>query len=110
MTLEVGGRVLATDAEGYLLDLNAWQPAVAEAMARADHQALTPAHWEIIHFLREYYREFGHAPPVRLLTRAIAKRLGPDKGTTRYLYDLFPYGPGKQACRYAGLPKPSGCF
>ena len=26
-----------------------------------------------------------------------------------YLFDLFPYGPAKQAARYAGLPKPTGC-
>ncbi|MDH3858594.1 MAG: TusE/DsrC/DsvC family sulfur relay protein, partial [Gammaproteobacteria bacterium] len=32
-----------------------------------------------------------------------------DKGNTRYLNQLFAFGPAKQACRYAGLPKPTGC-
>ena len=32
-----------------------------------------------------------------------------DKGNSKYLYELFPYGPAKQACKYAGLPKPTGC-
>ena len=45
-----------------------------------------------------------------ILTRAVARRLGPDKGNSRYLYRLFPDGPARQACRYAGLPKPSGCI
>ncbi|MDP3829541.1 MAG: TusE/DsrC/DsvC family sulfur relay protein [Polaromonas sp.] len=26
------------------------------------------------------------------------------------MYDLFPYGPAKQACKIAGLPKPTGCI
>jgi tRNA 2-thiouridine synthesizing protein E len=43
------------------------------------------------------------------LTKAVGKKMGKEKGNSKYLYGLFPYGPGKQACRYAGLPKPTGC-
>ncbi|MCG8529500.1 MAG: TusE/DsrC/DsvC family sulfur relay protein, partial [Desulfovibrionales bacterium] len=25
------------------------------------------------------------------------------------VYELFPSGPGKGACKMAGLPKPTGC-
>ena len=59
--------------------------------------------------LREYYHEYRIAPAIRILTKAMAKKLGREKGNTRYLYQLFPQGPAKQACRYAGLPKPTGC-
>jgi len=110
MSVEVNGKILETDKEGYLTDLSQWEPAVAEAMAKADKQELTAEHWEVIHFLREFYNEFAMAPAVRILTRAIGKKFGKEKGNARYLYNLFPYGPGKQACRYAGLPKPSGCM
>ncbi len=110
MSIEVNGKLLKTDKEGYLLDLSQWEPAVAEAMALADGQELTPEHWVVINFLREFYDEFAMAPAVRILTRAIGKKFGNEKGNARYLYNLFPYGPGKQACRYAGLPKPSGCM
>jgi tRNA 2-thiouridine synthesizing protein E len=63
----------------------------------------------VINFLREYFDEYKFAPAVRVLTKAIAKKLGNDKGNSRYLYSLFPYGPAKQGCRFAGLPKPTGC-
>jgi tRNA 2-thiouridine synthesizing protein E len=66
-------------------------------------------HWEVVNFLRKYYEEYQIAPAVRVLTKAIGKTLGPDKGNSAYLYELFPYGPAKQACKIAGLPKPTGC-
>jgi len=109
MTLEVDGRVLETDPEGYLRDISEWDASVAERMARADGIELTESHWEVIRFLREYYDEYGVAPAIRILTKAMARQMGREKGNTRYLYRLFPDGPAKQACRYAGLPKPTGC-
>ena len=109
MPIEVNGKSLETDEEGYLADLNQWEPGVAEIMAQQDECDLSPDHWEIINFLREYYEEYQIAPAVRVLTKAVGKKLGKEKGNSKYLYELFPYGPGKQACRYAGLPKPTGC-
>ncbi len=108
-TIEVNGKQLEVDEEGYLADLNDWVPEVAEVMSKAEDAELTSAHWEVINFLREYYEEYQIAPAVRVLTKAIGKKLGKDKGNSKYLYELFPYGPGKQACKYAGLPKPTGC-
>ncbi len=107
--LAVAGRVLPTDPEGYLRDIGDWSPEVARAMAAGDGIELTAEHWEVIDFLREYYRQYAFAPAVRILVRAIARRMGAEKGNTRYLYRLFPEGPAKQACRYAGLPRPTGC-
>lgn len=109
MGIEVNGKVFETDEEGYLANLNEWNPEVATAMAKDEDVDLNESHWEVINFLREYYEEYQIAPAVRVLTKAIGKRLGPDKGNSKYLYELFPYGPGKQACKYAGLPKPTGC-
>lgn len=108
-TIEIDGKNLDVDEEGYLVNLSDWTDKVAETFANQDKLALTDNHWEVIRFLREYYDEYQIAPAVRVLTKAIGKKLGPDKGNSKYLYDLFPYGPAKQACRYAGLPKPTGC-
>ena len=108
-SIEANGKTYETDEEGYLADLNSWDKDVAEVMARADDCELTENHWEVINFLREYYEEYQIAPAVRVLTKAIGKKLGKEKGNSKYLYELFPYGPAKQACKYAGLPKPTGC-
>jgi tRNA 2-thiouridine synthesizing protein E len=109
MSIEVDGKTLETDEEGYLSNLNDWNEGCATIMAKLDDCELTDSHWEVINFLREYYQEYQIAPAVRVLTKAIGKKLGPDKGNSKYLYELFPYGPAKQACKYAGLPKPTGC-
>ncbi len=108
-TISVEGKEIEVDEEGYLVNLADWFPAVATEMAKIDEVDLGDDHWDIINFLREYYEEYQIAPAVRVLTKAVAKKLGKEKGNSKYLYELFPYGPGKQACKFAGLPKPTGC-
>ena len=109
MALEVGGKVLETDEGGYLINLDDWNEEAADALAKTEDIEMTENHWEVVNFLREYYSEYQIAPAVRVLTKALGKKLGPEKGNSKYLYELFPYGPAKQACKYAGLPKPTGC-
>ncbi len=109
MPIEVNGKTFETDEEGYLADINTWEPGVADVMSKEDDLVLTDEHYAIISFLRSYYEEYQIAPAVRVLTKAVGKKMGKDKGNSKYLYGLFPYGPAKQACRYAGLPKPTGC-
>lgn len=108
-TISVEGKDIEVDEEGYLVNLDEWFPAVASVMAEIDEVEMGDDHWDIINFLREYYEEYQIAPAVRVLTKAVAKKLGKEKGNSKYLYQLFPYGPGKQACKFAGLPKPTGC-
>ena len=109
MPIEVNGTSYETDEEGYLANLTEWNSDLAVAMAKEDGCDMTDNHWEVVNFLREYYDEYQIAPAVRVLTKSIGKRLGKEKGNSKYLYELFPYGPAKQACKYAGLPKPTGC-
>ena len=109
MLLEIEGVEYEVDEEGFLKHASDWSRAVAEGMAARDGVELEAAHWEVIGFLRKYYFDYRIAPAIRVLTRELGKRLGPDKGNSRYLYRLFPFGPAKQACRYAGLPRPTGC-
>ena len=76
MSLEVDGKVYETDEEGYLSNIHEWNPDLATAMAKADNAELSENHWEVINFLREYYEEYQVAPAVRILTKAIGKKLG----------------------------------
>lgn len=109
MAIEVNGTAIETDEEGYLVNLADWNEDVAKEIARGENVDMSENHWEVVNFLRQYYDEYQIAPAVRVLTKAIGKQLGEEKGNSKYLYELFPYGPAKQACKIAGLPKPTGC-
>lgn len=108
--LHINEQLIETDEEGYLHNLNDWNEQVAEELAEQDGLKLTEQHWVIINYLREYYQEYQVAPAIRILTKMIAKNFGAEMGNSKYLYQLFPYGPAKQACKYAGIPKPTGCI
>jgi tRNA 2-thiouridine synthesizing protein E len=102
----IGGVELESDAEGYLLEPN-YSDEAPEVIAVAEGLTLTDAHWAVINFMREKYREDGQTPNFRNLLKEFADRVRP--GTdSKYLYDLFPTGPAKQAAKIAGLPKPYG--
>jgi tRNA 2-thiouridine synthesizing protein E len=109
MAYELNGVTYEADEEGYLTDISAWSPELAELIAQDENIEMGDDAWEVVNFLRDYYEEYQIAPAVRVLTKAVKKKLGPEKGNSKYLYELFPYGPAKQACKIAGLPKPTGC-
>ena len=110
MSYDFNGQAIEHDEEGYLVDISQWNKELAILIAADEDIEMSDDHWEVINFLREYYEDFQIAPAVRVLTKAVKKKLGADKGNSKYLYELFPYGPGKQACKIAGLPKPTGCI
>ncbi len=97
------------DDNGYLLDAGAWTREFARVAAARDAIELADEHWQVIEFLRDYFAEYGVSPPMRVLVKALAARLN-HAPTSRRLYQLFPDGPAKQACKYAGLPKPVSCI
>jgi tRNA 2-thiouridine synthesizing protein E len=109
-TLIVGERSLALDKEGYLQNLADWDESVAHALAERDNIELTPAHWEILHLLRDFHQRFEHSPPMRVLVKSVKQSLGEDKGNSIYLLQLFPGSPAKLAARIAGLPRPTHCL
>ncbi|MFI3178876.1 MAG: TusE/DsrC/DsvC family sulfur relay protein [Methylococcaceae bacterium] len=96
--------------QGFLVKYADWNEAVAKQLAWHNQIDLSAEHWEIILFIRGYYLQFKHLPNARVFTKAVAKKLGEEKGNSRYLHKLFPDGPLKYACKLAGLPKPPTCF
>jgi TusE/DsrC/DsvC family sulfur relay protein len=108
--IELPGQVkVAVDEKGYLLNWQDWTPEVARFMAAADNVVLGDDHWAVLEIFREYFEQYEIEPPMRALVRLAREKLGEEKGSSRYLYRLFPAGPGTQACRYAGLPRPVSC-
>lgn len=109
MAYDVNGATVEHDEEGYITNLSDWNRELAQVIADTENIEMTEEHWAVVNFLREYYEEYQIAPAVRVLIKAIKKSMGPDVGNNKYMYELFPYGPAKQACKIAGLPKPTGC-
>jgi len=98
------------DENGHLEDSNDWNEAAADWFAVQEHIELTPAHWEVIYFFRQFYAQHRAIPAMRLLVLAIAQQLGSEKGNSIYLQQLFPISLPRQASRIAGLPKPARCM
>ena len=109
MSYQVNGHTIEHDEEGYITTLSDWSVELANEIAKTENIEMNDEHWEVVNFLRDYYDEYQIAPAVRVLIKAIKKSMGPEKGNNKYMYELFPYGPAKQACKIAGLPKPTGC-
>lgn len=99
-----GGDV-SRDPEGHMLGLPAWDEEIAEELARKEGIKLTPAHWDVVRFVREHFRRHGRADSGRVLSEALDMAFH-DHGGRRWLYTLFPHGPVAQASRIAGLPLP----
>lgn len=110
MHLQIEGREIALDKEGYLRNLEDWSPAVAEQLASAEGIELSDAHWEVIRLLQDFYRQFELSPAMRPLVKYVGQQLGADKGRSIYLMQLFPPSPAKVASKIAGLPKPTHCL
>ncbi len=109
-TLNVAGRSLTLDKDGYLTDLQEWSEAVAEALAHREELELSAEHWEILRLLRDFHAEFQLSPATRPLIKYVALKLGPEKGNSLHLNRLFKGTPAKLAAKLAGLPKPSNCL
>jgi tRNA 2-thiouridine synthesizing protein E len=101
--LVIDGRTYEVDEDGFLQEPERWNEEVAKDFAGTESVTeLTEAHWKVIKYIRGYYVEFGIAPMIRKLCKETGYKL-------KEIYELFPSGPAKGACKLAGLPKPTGC-
>ena len=103
MALQVDGKQIEFDKDGFMTDPDLWNADVAAAIASEEGiEEMTDQHWALVNFIREYWTENDLAPAVRLLCQESGVRV-------RAIYQLFKSGPARGACRVAGLPKPDGC-
>ena len=102
-TFEVENRQYDVDEDGFLQEPTIWNQDVARDFAISEGVTeLTENHWKVINYLRNYYLQFGIAPMIRKLCKETGFKLNE-------IYQMFPSGPAKGACKLAGLPKPTGC-
>lgn len=92
------------DAEGYLVDPGDWNEDVAKALAQEENITLNDDHWDAVRFMREFYEENQVAADARFVIKHLAQRMGKD--AHKKLFELFPYGYVKQACKIAGMRRP----
>ena len=104
--MQATGQFPATDAEGYLVEPMDWNEDVAVELARQENIDLTEDHWDAIRFMREYYMEHQIAVDVRHVIKHLAGTHG--VGSRNKIFELFPYGYVKQACKIAGMKRPRG--
>jgi len=101
--VDINGRQVEVDEDGFLVNPDDWTEDVAYAFAKGEGiDELTDKHWKVINYLKEYYKQNGIAPMIRKMCKDTGIPL-------KEIYELFPSGPAKGACKLGGLPKPTGC-
>ncbi len=114
MSITVNGKVIETDAAGFLKNPNDWDEDVSDALAKAHeeagHKPLNETAMGLVDYCREYYEEKLTHPTMNDLLNTLGKH--PDqsfsdaKAYKKFLYDMFPHGPIQMLCKLAGLPDP----
>ncbi len=100
---EHGSVKIEVDEDGFIQEMDKWNEEVALALATTEGvDNMTENHWKVVNYLRDYYQKFGIAPMIRKLCKETGFSL-------KEIYELFPSGPAKGACKVAGLAKPTGC-
>ena len=106
MSIEVNGKTIETNENGYLIDHNEWNEDVAKYLATEEGIGeLTDKHWDIINYLRdEYINNNQNQPNERTILKAMGAKWG-EKIGQKDTFNLFPKMPSKQGGKVAGLPE-----
>src|SRR5512136_636797 len=89
-TITVNGRTITLGEDGYLSNVDDWDKEIAALLAAAEGIEMTDRHWEVVNFLREYYKLYQIAPMLKILVKKMGDTFGPTKGNMKYLYELYP--------------------
>jgi TusE/DsrC/DsvC family sulfur relay protein len=91
------------DDQGFLVEFEHWDSDFAEGMAPRVkiHNGLGEKHWQVIHFIRDTFKESGTCPLIYQTCRSNGLRLTDFR-------ELFPAGHLRGACKLAGLTYKEG--
>lgn len=100
--IEIAGKAINVNEEGFMTQYDEWDEEIAKVLAGQIEIEMTDAHWKIVKFLREDYKEVGET--------ATSRRVQTVGGVpVKDQFALFPKKPAKKMAYIAGLPKPKGC-
>jgi tRNA 2-thiouridine synthesizing protein E len=99
---QIAGVTIDTDDEGYLTNHSQWSRDLAAGIAQEEGITLTDAHWKVLSFIDQDFKEKGVVPGMRRMNKIGGI-------PTKELYSLFPDGPIKKAAKISGYPKPASC-
>ena len=105
-TITVNERIIEVDNEGYLLNPDDWDLDVANKLSEIINVDMTELHWEVVNYVRNYFDDNYAVPEFRHCLKFLTAKLGKDLVNRKFVYKLFPYGYGQQACKIAGMRKP----
>jgi tRNA 2-thiouridine synthesizing protein E len=94
----INNKSYIVDEDGFLIDFNQWDNAFAESLAPelSIPGGLTVKHWEVIHYIRDWYIQKGVCPLVYHTCKMNQLRIN-------QLKKLFPTGYLRGACKLAGI-------
>jgi tRNA 2-thiouridine synthesizing protein E len=102
-TVEYMGKTFSVDEDGFIDEFDHYCPEWEQWVKTVEGiEEINDEHRLLVKVLRDYYDKNGIAPMVRILSKVTGFKL-------KHIYELYPSGPGKGACKMAGLPKPTGC-
>jgi len=96
MKLDVNGRHVETDIQGFLQQIDEWDEDVAKELAEKDGIQLYNDHWELIYYFREYHEENMVNPTMHTLIRHLggkSKHFHDQKAYEKHIYGLVPKDP-----------------
>ncbi len=109
MTLNIAGRTIETNYQGFLHNMRDWSEDYAETIAERDGLRLYNDHWELIYYFRECFAENQMVPTMHRIVRDLGRknvRFHEQKAYERHIYSLFRNDPTHEISKLAGLPMP----
>lgn len=109
MTLNIAGKTIEMNYQGFLNNTEDWNEDYARLIAGRDGLTLYNDHWELVYYFREYYKESQMIPTMHRIVRDLGPknaRFHNQKAYERHIYNLFPSDPVHEVCKLAGLPMP----
>jgi len=94
------------DISGFITDSSMWSIDFANQVADEFDLNLTEKHWEIINLIRVLYEKTQKVPELRTVLKSVRLKNAEFEIDRKYIYNLFPYGYGQQACKIAGMREP----